>query len=315
MESSINKPIGGKSLQQIPLDDEEDEQPLFHSSFEGLSAETILSQESGGNTTGSIESLLPLQIPLRPRKSRRCRAELAENRPGILVKPKLNPLEGDSSLRTGHGQWWKKDSSAVEVLPRVRVSAAATDGSRHAFLIKVSNPTLGTVRLRLAPSPYAGERHWDNNEVTTKRLENIIVDPFKRISLDAVLDVEVANKIEATDMCELEPVEDSFLELGNKTSDNVPEAVSSWEAGNVLSDSKVSKENSATLRKLGQKKSVAWFELVVMESQRDSTAHTAVPVSMHLQVGDGSWESSLVQSRGDDDFVSFDLVIVWDKKL
>ena len=54
--------------------------------------------------------LLPLAVPLRVRHSRRCRAELAEGRPGILLKPKLNPLEGDSSLRTGHGQWWKKVS-------------------------------------------------------------------------------------------------------------------------------------------------------------------------------------------------------------
>lgn len=57
------------------------------------------------------EDLLPLPVPLRARRSRRCRAELASGRPGILVKPKLNPLEGDSSLRTGHGQWWRKVSS------------------------------------------------------------------------------------------------------------------------------------------------------------------------------------------------------------
>ncbi len=108
VETSINKPVGGKPLKQISLDEGEENAPLYHPSLEGLSAETLLSQEVGGNTAGSIEALLPLSIPLRPRKSRRCRAELAESRPGILVKPKLNPLEGDSSLRTGHGQWWKK---------------------------------------------------------------------------------------------------------------------------------------------------------------------------------------------------------------
>lgn len=108
VETSINEPVGGKSLTQISLDTEEENAPLYHPSLQGLTAETLLSQEVGGNTTGSIETLLPLSIPLRPRKSRRCRAELAESRPGILVKPKLNPLEGDSSLRTGHGQWWKK---------------------------------------------------------------------------------------------------------------------------------------------------------------------------------------------------------------
>mmetsp|Transcript_26936 Transcript_26936/g.56520 ORF Transcript_26936/g.56520 Transcript_26936/m.56520 type:complete len:531 (-) Transcript_26936:88-1680(-) len=313
-ESSINQPVGGMSLQKISLDGGEDDEPLYHPSLEGLTAETILSQESGANM--AIETLLPLPIPLRPRKSRRCRAELAESRPGILVKPKLNPLEGDSSLRTGHGQWWKKDSSAIEVLPRVRVSIGATDGTRHAFLITVSNPTLGIVRLRLGPSAYAGEGVWDSKGTTTTCLENILVDPFKRISLDACLDTEVAKAIEATNLCELEPVEDSFLELGNNTSNNVPDAVSHWKAGDVLSGlEKVSEENPATLRPLGQKKSVAWFELAVMEPNTDSNARAAVPISMQLQVGGGSWESSLVKSLddGSDDFVSFDLVIIWDK--
>jgi hypothetical protein len=109
-----------------------------------------------------------------------------------------------------------------------------------------------------------------------------------------------------------------FLELGNTTSNNVPEEVSRWEAGDVLFDSKVSKETPATLRQLGQNKSVAWFELVVLESLTDLSVHSAVPITMELQVGDGSWESSLVQAQNDGsddskDFVSFDLVIIWDK--
>jgi dynactin 4 len=62
----------------------------------------------GSSSTLPEEGLLPRLIPLRPRKSRRCRAELVDGRPGILLKPKLNPLEGDSCLKTGHGQWWKK---------------------------------------------------------------------------------------------------------------------------------------------------------------------------------------------------------------
>jgi len=62
------------------------------------------------NTCVDSQSLLPLPTMLRPRRSRRCRAELAEGRPGILLKPKLNPLEGDSSLRSGHGLWWRKVS-------------------------------------------------------------------------------------------------------------------------------------------------------------------------------------------------------------
>ena len=135
------------------------------------------------------------------------------------------------------------------------------------------------------------------------------------MSVDAHLDTEVTKSIDSTELCELEPAEDSFLELGNKSSNNVPEAVANWEGGDVLLDSKVSKENPAILRQLGQKKSVAWFELVVLESTIDRGVHSAVPITMELQVGDGSWESSLVQPRdgGNPDFVSFDLVVIWEK--
>ena len=149
-------------------------------------------------------------------------------------------------------------------------------------------------------------------------MKNIVVDPLKKISVDAQLDTNVAKAIDATDLCELEPAEDSFLELGSKMSNDVPEAVSSWEAGDVLFHSKVSKELPATLRQLGQKKSVAWFELVVLESPNAFSVHTAVPITMELQVGDGYWESSLVHPENDGthdikDFVAFDLVIIWDR--
>jgi hypothetical protein len=145
-----------------------------------------------------------------------------------------------------------------------------------------------------------------------------MVDPLKRVSIDAHLDTDVTKAIDATGFCELDPAEDSFLALGNKTSDNIPEAVSSWEGGDILFYSKVSKEIPATLRHLGQKQSVAWFELVVLESENDPNVHSAVPITLDLQVGDGSWESSLVQPRDDGDnnskdFVSFDLVIIWEK--
>jgi len=183
--------------------------------------------------------------------------------------------------------------------------------------LKVSNPTLGIIRLRLTASVYSGERIWDSTTITSPFLENILVDPLTKVSLDAKLDTVVAKEIETTDICELEPAEDSFLELGNTTSDDVPEAVSKWNAGDTLFDSKVSDEIPATLRKIGQKKSVAWFELVVVEPSTDPGVHSAMPLAMEVQVGDGSWESSLVQfqvSKSEEckDFVSFDLVLIWD---
>lgn len=105
LELSIYEQTEKFQLEKIPLEDGDRIETLIHTSNQGLNSRTMLLYGAGGTLNGTF---LPLPIPLRPRKSRRCCAELKENRPGILVKPKLNPLEGDSSLRTGHGQWWKK---------------------------------------------------------------------------------------------------------------------------------------------------------------------------------------------------------------
>jgi hypothetical protein len=73
-------------------------------------------------------SLRPLRKPLLTKRSRRCRKDVDAGpfqhpnpvlghksecltprvdtgRPGILLKPKFNPLEGDSSMRSNLGQW------------------------------------------------------------------------------------------------------------------------------------------------------------------------------------------------------------------
>ena len=99
--ASVSETVGGQDLQVVSVEFGQ----TLNESLEGKNPTSLLLQTVADS---SFDSLLPLPIPLRPRKSRRCRAELAEGRPGILIKPKLNPLEGDSSLRTGHGQWWKK---------------------------------------------------------------------------------------------------------------------------------------------------------------------------------------------------------------
>lgn len=122
--ASIAETVGGQNLQKIPLDGEK----LLPKSLGGKPVSALLLHQSGA-AIGALKDLLPSQIPLRPRKSRRCRAELAEGRPGILVKPKLNPLEGDSSLRTGHGQWWKKVSGSIQLFSFAHVQpfSAATE--------------------------------------------------------------------------------------------------------------------------------------------------------------------------------------------
>ncbi len=63
---------------------------------------------SSNNYVQQQQQPLPVPLALRPRLVRRCVEEMKAGRPGILIKPKVNPLEGDTSLRYGHGQWWKK---------------------------------------------------------------------------------------------------------------------------------------------------------------------------------------------------------------
>eukprot|EP00526_Cylindrotheca_closterium_P009029 CAMPEP_0113623780 /NCGR_PEP_ID=MMETSP0017_2-20120614/12243_1 /TAXON_ID=2856 /ORGANISM="Cylindrotheca closterium" /LENGTH=519 /DNA_ID=CAMNT_0000533759 /DNA_START=36 /DNA_END=1592 /DNA_ORIENTATION=- /assembly_acc=CAM_ASM_000147 len=306
--ASADSRVGGQDPQIIPLD-----QPIvFDDSLKNEPVQALLMQQVGTGAT-SFAELLPLQVPLRPRKSRRCRAELAEGRPGILLKPKLNPLEGDSSLRTGHGQWWKKDSSAIQVLPRVRASKHASDGTKHAFLIKVSNPTLGNIRFRLASSDYGGEPVWDGD--STERnplLENICVEPLNQKIVSASLAPEIGKSIQASTVVELEPGEDSFLDLGRSIYDE-PEEVYRWKAEEALEDSKVSAENPSSVRVIDSRKSSAWLELIVMETPVDAGFSPAVALSLQIEVGGGSWESSLIQPESGDkkDMVNFDLVLVW----
>lgn len=226
---------------------------------------------------------LPTPIPLRPRKSRRCIAELAEGRPGILVKPKLNPLEGDTSLRSSHGQWFKKDSSAILVLPRVRVER------RHgnAILLVVHNPTLGVVRLSFGPSTYAGEPVFENPSQRTPHLNHILVDSLRNTVLDDVT-LDTSFRAPSSDIVSLDAVEDAFLELGGNTT-QIPQLVQGW--------------TSDKLGWIAQQGDKAWFAFDVGESD-------CVALSMIIDVAKGSWESSLIKSDQKGDVVTFDMVLI-----
>ena len=100
------------NVEHTPLDSHvaTPDESLKDTSQLALELQSLNSVLASENKRASKNDLIPLPMPLRARLSRRCRAELEEGRPGILLKPKLNPLEGDTSLfqRTGHGQWWKK---------------------------------------------------------------------------------------------------------------------------------------------------------------------------------------------------------------
>jgi hypothetical protein len=146
-------------------------------------------------------------------------------------------------------------------------------------------------------------------------LENILVDPLNRECVNAKL--VPTSSIEASEVCELEPAEDSFLELG-KSSNEEPEEVDKWNAQDALATSTVSESNQSSLRVVGCRKSCAWMELILLETAQDPDVTCAVPLALQIEVGDGSWESSLIQpepkGNGEKDMVTFDLVITWGKK-
>ena len=253
------------------------------------------------STPQSRTDLLPLPVPYRARVSRRCRAELAAGRTGILVKPKLNPLEGDTSLRSGHGQWWKKDSSAVHVVPRIQLCRHVTDTTtsapthQYVALLKIKNPTLSIVRLRLSgPSLSSGG-------IDQKELDNILVDPFSETFIRGVNCNSAATaSLDPTDFFVLEPADDPFLDVGKGKEDD-PADVKHWDATSILGG--LGNVSKSQLRVVATQGDTAWVELILcntvdeVSSDASSEKYLAIPLSLQIEIGNGSWDASLVKRR------------------
>lgn len=260
------------------------QQPSSKGLGELLSEKTVPTTKFSSVTSMLLSpDRLPLPIHLRPRKSRRCRAELMEGRPGILVKPKLNPLEGDTSLRSGHGQWFKKDSSAILVVPRVTIEKQ--DG--EALLLRVHNPTLGVVKLSFGPSKYQGEPIFEDTASRTTQLKHVLVDSLRNTTIDSAT-LDTSFQLPTSEVVSLEAVEDTFLDLGKGVQ--LPKEVQAWSA-------------AASHGWVAQEADKAWFSLVAGSSE-------CIALSVTMAVTKGSWESSLIKSAGKDDAVTFDLVVL-----
>ncbi|CAM9370130.1 unnamed protein product [Choristocarpus tenellus] len=104
-----------------------------------------------GEVVVGSEADWPRRVRLRTQLGKRCRKDLAVGRPGILVKPFINPLDGDSKKE---GRWFKKDCSASLFVPRVTVASlpslkALREGHPTALVLRVSNPQISPLRVRL----------------------------------------------------------------------------------------------------------------------------------------------------------------------
>ena len=257
--------------------------------------------------------LLPLPVPLRARVSRRCLAEQAVGKTGILVKPKLNPLEGDSSLRAGHGQWFKKDSSAVTSVPRIQICSHGKDSTsqKYAVLLKVRNPTLSMIRLRFSSAALS-------ENIDDCELQNIPIDPFTQTFANARLCSPSTNdSCIYTEWAVLENAEDLFLDMGQVQNEE-PSEVREWSATSALDS--LDGRPTPCLRIVAKKKDTAWIEMITADSSSDQSSeiksHLAFPMEMEIEIGNGSWEASLIKKRdvseGEVDLVTFNIVALLD---
>lgn len=142
------------------------------------------------------------------------------------------------------------------------------------------------------------------------------------------VDVELHPKLTqqtTTETVELLSAEDSIIELGGRARSK-PEPVIQWKK-NIQSSSASSSlppQNDGGLRLVAKSASDAWFEVVVVKQQQQqqeeeaaatSERATAIPLAMQVDLGNGSWESSLVPvaegKEEQQDSVTFDLLLAW----
>ena len=188
-------------------------------------------------------------------------------------------------------------------MPRVRVIDFDVSAERSAFLLKVTNPTLGSVQLRFAASDYQGEYGWDKSDKRESAMKQLVVDELMQTYLNVDLKTDALHDMPPTEVVELSS--DPFIEFGGKARE-IPNQVQGWKAPDGVID-------SAQLRLVASHASTVWFELLTrgLSSEKEGF-QPGIPIAMEVKVGNGSWESSLIpQQKEKDDFVSFDIVLTW----
>jgi len=198
----------------------------------------------------------------------------------------------------------------------VRPVKHVVQNDKRIFLVNVTNPTLGTIRLRFNSSSYRGEVDQSTDAPSdniTTQLPNLLVDTISDKHVNAQLQLDVL-KLGPTEQVELLSAEDSFIEFGGKSKE-IPHQVLRWDPSE--SDAV---GTSSSMRLVAKSASTAWFELTVLDVRTEtSDLLPAVPLALQIEVGNGSWQSSLVQPQqttGDEeDWVTFDLVLTWEQEV
>lgn len=166
--------------------------------------------------------------------------------------------------------------------------------------MNVKNPTIGPIRFRI-------HSNFDDSHVFPSHYNNVVIDP---ITLDtAKVDIVQPTKSESImDLLTLDGVEDSLLET--EKSDRFD--FSHW------TDNTIEWDNTSAAKMIHMEKDSAWIEFIVRSGEHLNSSPVSSqgsPIIMDIEISQGSWESSLIQSvstsNGEKEMVSFVLLPVW----
>jgi hypothetical protein len=126
-----------------------------------------------------------------------------------------------------------------------------------------------------------------------------------------------------SEMVDVESAEDTLVDIGKVRE--IPEPVLQWDAEKAIASEPPSldalNDNQAVIssvKLLANNAGSAWFQLIcgtkLSGDKKPKNLFRAIPLSLQIEVGNGSWESSLIQAKtdsGEKDLVSFDVVLNW----
>ena len=167
------------------------------------------------------------------------------------------------------------------------------------------------VRLRLKTIITPGK--------TFEQFSNLLLDSLSMKTVNATIIPSEKKGNHQMKYIELEPYEDIFLGFGKGGLSKFPSVVDEWDASKCISSYfKDKEESSQSLCMLvAQDKDSAWIQYIVPQQQqqnvKDQNLFMATPLVLDVDIGEGSWESSLIQSEtdGETDHVDLHLLPVW----
>ncbi|KAL3667979.1 hypothetical protein V7S43_006855 [Phytophthora oleae] len=142
------------------------------------------------------DKLFPSRPLLRVKRTWRCVESIERGTAGILVKPQISPMSGDSSLPVS-ASWFKKANLAAQYVPVVtfqRLPYHVEGTGNVECVLLVENPLDDAIRITFRPVPAssdASDESPENGQVVLHDLSPIIVGPYEDPNLaDAFVDDE-----------------------------------------------------------------------------------------------------------------------------